>query len=142
MRAVKNVFDDQCVIPGAGAFEIACSEDLKDYAKTIDGKEIFGIELFAEAMLTVPKAICKNSGIDSQESLIKCSKAYRDSKTLMGIDIQEGNPINPVNSGIFDNYCVKKSFLNIGPVLVQQLFMVDEVMRAGKQVNKDRDINQ
>ena len=23
LRAVKNVFDDQCVIPGAGAFEIA-----------------------------------------------------------------------------------------------------------------------
>ena len=141
LRAVKNVFDDQCVIPGAGAFELACADYLKEYAKTVDAKSYYGIELFSEAMLAVPKAICKNSGIDAQESIIKVQKAYRDNKTLMGIDIAEGDPINPVNTGIFDNYCVKKSFLNIGPVLVQQLFMVDEVMRAGKQVNKDRDAN-
>jgi T-complex protein 1 subunit zeta len=141
LRAVKNVFDDQCVIPGAGAFEIACADHLEMYAKNVVGKSVFGIRAFAEALLVVPKAICKNSGVDSQESIVSVSKEYRDQKLLTGINIADGKPMNPVNAGIFDNYCVKKNTLNIGPVLAQQLLMVDEVMRAGKQMNKGEQLN-
>ncbi|MCQ2817064.1 MAG: T-complex protein 1 subunit zeta [archaeon] len=141
LRAVKNVFDDKCIIPGAGAFEIACSKTLKDYAETIPEKSHFGIIAFADALEIIPKAICRNSGLDPQECLLKCRKEYNDKKELMGIDIKTGDPLNPINAGIFDNYCVKKSFLNVGPVLAQQLLMVDEVMRAGKQMKGDQ-INQ
>lgn len=39
-----------------------------------------------------------------------------------------------VGEQILDNYCVKEQFLAISPLLVQQLLLVDEVMRAGKQM--------
>lgn len=139
LRAVKNVYDDQAVIPGAGAFEIACSEVLKDFAKTkeVEGKQYYGVNAFADALLIIPKAISENSGVDPQESVINCAKAYRENKKLMGIDLDDnGKAINPCDHGILDNYCVKKSFLNIGPVLAQQFLMVDEVIRAGKHAGK------
>lgn len=28
LRAVKNVYDDKAVVPGAGSFEIACNQHL------------------------------------------------------------------------------------------------------------------
>jgi T-complex protein 1 subunit zeta len=139
LRAVKNVFDDQSIIPGAGAFEIACSEELKDFAKTkeVEGKQFYGVNAFAEALLIIPKAVCENAGVDPQESILNAIKAYRENKKLMGIDINEsGKAINPVDHGILDNYCVKKSFLNISPVLAQQFLMVDEIIRAGKHAGK------
>ena len=139
LRAVKNVYDDAGIIPGAGAYEIACSEILKDYSKTkeIEGKQYYGVNAFAEALLVIPKAICENAGVDPQESIINCIKAYRDNKKLMGVDITDnGKPINPIDHGIFDNYCVKKSTLNISPVLAQQFLMVDEIIRAGKHAGK------
>jgi T-complex protein 1 subunit zeta len=137
LRAVKNVFDDDGVLPGAASFEIACAETLKEFSKTVGGKKLYGVNAFCEALLAIPKAICKNGGIDYDEATINAAKAFRDNKTLMGIDLDhEGKPINPINAGLFDNYCVKKSFLNIGPVLVQQLLMVDEILRAGKQMGK------
>ena len=37
-------------------------------------------------------------------------------------------------SHIYDNYIVKRQFLNIAPVLAEQLLLVDEVMRAGKNI--------
>ena len=139
LRAVKNVFDDQCIIPGAGAFEIACSEKLQSFAKSkeVEGKKYYGVNAFAEALLVIPKAVCENAGIDPQESIINVVKCYNDNKTLMGIDINDnGKPINPVEHGILDNYCVKKSMLNICPVLTQQFLMVDEIIRAGKHAGK------
>ena len=139
LRAVKNVFDDESAIPGAGAFEIACSEVLKEFAKSkdVEGKKYYGVNAFAEALLVIPKAVCENSGVDAQESIINAVKAYDENKKLMGVDINDnGKPINPVDHGIFDNYCVKKSLLNISPVLTQQFLMVDEIIRAGKHAGK------
>jgi T-complex protein 1 subunit zeta len=139
LRAVKNVFDDQSVIPGAGAFEIACSEVLKDYAKTkeVEGKQFYGINAFAESLLIIPKAICENGGVDPQESILNAIKTFRENNKLTGIDLNDnGKPINPIDHGILDNYCVKKSFLNISPVLAQQFLMVDEIIRAGKHAGK------
>ena len=37
-------------------------------------------------------------------------------------------------SNVWDNYIVKRQFLNIAPVLAEQLLLVDEVMRAGKNI--------
>ena len=33
LRAVKNVYDDKAVVPGAGSFEVACSVHLNEYCK-------------------------------------------------------------------------------------------------------------
>lgn len=137
LRSVKNVFDDKCVIPGAGAFEISCSEHLKEWAKEhVKGKEILGVNAFCEALLIIPKCISVNSGQDAQASLIDAVVKARELKRPIGVSINESKGVEPVQLGIFDNYCVKKMFLDIGPVLVQQLLMVDEVMRAGKQMRK------
>jgi len=38
LRAVKNVYDDKCVIPGAGAFEIAAYCHLEKFKETVKGK--------------------------------------------------------------------------------------------------------
>ena len=138
LRAVKNVFDDESIIPGAGAYEIACAEELKDFAKKeVEGKKFYGVNAFADALLIIPKAICENAGVDPQESIINVARAFTANKKLMGVDINDnGKPINPVDHGIFDNYCVKKSMLNICPVLTQQFLMVDEIIRAGKHAGK------
>lgn len=141
LRAVKNAIEDKCIVPGAGAFEIACSEHLREFAKSgvVQGKAILGVEVFAEALLGIPKAIVTNSGQDVQETIINVIMDSKSTGAVLGVDISNGKSLNPVHYGIYDNYCVKKSFLTIAPVLVQQLLLVDEIIRAGKQMNKGGD---
>lgn len=51
-----------------------------------------------------------------------------------GVDVITGEA-QPVSiSQVWDNYIVKRQFMNIAPVLVEQLLLVDEVMRAGKNM--------
>lgn len=54
LRAVKNVFDDKCVVDGAGAFEISAYNNLKTFRDSIKGKQIMGIDAFAESLLIIP----------------------------------------------------------------------------------------
>lgn len=57
LRAVKNVYDDLSVVPGAGSFEVACSIHLNEYCKEVEGKAKLGIQAFAESLLVIPKVI-------------------------------------------------------------------------------------
>eukprot|EP00932_Pfiesteria_piscicida_P004214 SRR837773.14116.p2 GENE.SRR837773.14116~~SRR837773.14116.p2 ORF type:complete len:403 (-),score=201.38 SRR837773.14116:83-1117(-) len=135
LRAVQNTIEDEALVPGAGAFEVAAHVRLEQFKKTVEGKPRLGVELFGKALLTVPKTLLENSGVDMQEKLIKVV-AERESKgTPVGVSVATGDPIDPTVEGIWDNYIVKKQLLGLAPILAQQLLLVDEVIRAGKSAN-------
>lgn len=50
LRAVKNVYDDKHVIPGAGAFEIAAAVNLQRFAEDVKGKTKLAVLEFANAL--------------------------------------------------------------------------------------------
>jgi T-complex protein 1 subunit zeta len=77
LRAIKNTMDDKCVLPGGGAFEIAASENLQQFARTkVSGKAKLGVYAFADALLIVPRTLAQNSGFDAQDTLLKVIDAH------------------------------------------------------------------
>jgi len=136
LRAVDNTYNDGCAVPGAGSFEIAAAEHLSTFKKTVKGKARLGVEIFEQALLIVPKTLAENSGLDVMEVLLQAQAEHNESKALVGLDLSAGECISPSMEGIFDNYCVKRQMLNLTPVLAQQLLLVDEVIRAGRQMGK------
>merc|ERR1712185_449439 len=134
MRAVQNAIEDEALLPGAGAFELAAHVHLDKFKRTVQGKPRLGVEIFANALLITPKTLLENSGLDIQEKLLKLI-AERESKQLaVGVNVSTGDPMNPTIDGIWDSYLVKKQMLGLTPVLAEQLLLVDEVIRAGKQM--------
>lgn len=120
LRAVTNTISDKCVLPGAGAFEIACSEHLLEFSKKeVSGKVKLGVNAFAEALLVVPRTLAQNSGFDAQETLLKVQEAYVKEKKPYGVDVTTGEPLPAIEAAIWDNHIVKRQFLNIAPVLAQ-----------------------
>merc|ERR1712028_15701 len=135
LRSVQNTIEDGCVVPGAGAFEIAANVHLDAYKRTVQGKARVGVEIFANAMLIVPKTLLENSGVDIQEKLLTLiGERERKPKVAIGINLATGDPLDATIEGIWDNYCVKKQLLGLASVLAQQLLLVDEVIRAGRQM--------
>ncbi len=57
LRAVKNVYFDHSVVPGAGAFEIAAYVHLQQFKDSVQGKAKLGVEAFATSLLIIPKVI-------------------------------------------------------------------------------------
>ena len=70
LRSVYNMIVDKSVVPGAGAFQIACAAHLSsDAFKTqVKGKARFGVSAFADALLVIPKTLAANAGHDIQDS--------------------------------------------------------------------------
>merc|ERR1712048_1154608 len=71
LRAVQNTVEDACLVPGAGAFEIAAHVHLDKFKRSVQGKPRLGVEIFSNALLITPKTLLENSGLDIQEKLLK-----------------------------------------------------------------------
>merc|ERR1711962_242603 len=130
LRAVKNAYEDNCVIPGAGAYEIAAHMALKKYAETVKGRARLGIQAYADGLLVIPKVLAQNAGHDSQEVLVKLLEEA-GSDLVCGLDSDSGEACIPASQGIYDNYRVKRQMINSRTVIASNLLLVDEIMRAG-----------
>jgi T-complex protein 1 subunit zeta len=138
LRATKNVLDDKKVVPGAGAFELQLNKELLAYKAEVKGKVKFGVAAFAEAVLSIPKILSANAGLDCQDSIVKAQDAMQEHGKLFGIDLNTGEPVNPCDIGVYDNYCVKRQLLHNAPVLASQLLQIDTIMRAGMATVKPK----
>jgi len=138
LRAVKNTIESSSVVPGAGAFEIAAHAYLKKNLHKAQGRTKLGVEVVAESLLVVPKAIAENSGHDAQDVIIKMQEALEANPGVpVGFDIHSGDVLEPESSGILDTYLAKRHMVSTAPVIANQLLLVDEILRAGRKKEKD-----
>jgi T-complex protein 1 subunit zeta len=130
LRSVKNAVEDDCLIPGAGAFELGLCAHLKEHSKKVQGRAKLGVQAYAEALLVIPKTLASNAGHDPMDALINVQDAQL-AGVLAGLDVNTGEACSPVDLGIYDNYRVKKQLIHSAGIIASQLLLVDEIMRAG-----------
>eukprot|EP00128_Syssomonas_multiformis_P000403 Colp12_sorted_trinity150504_noHs@8948 len=135
LRAVKNAIEDGHLVPGAGFFEIAAHDELLKFARTVKGRARLGVQAYAEGLLVIPKVLAANAGFDAQDTLVALQEEYHEGH-VVGVDVNTGEPINPSDAGIWDNYRVKRQLLHSCTVIATNLLLVDEMMRAGRSTLK------
>jgi T-complex protein 1 subunit zeta len=132
LRAVKNALEDEALVPGAGAFEVACAAHLVSNAKrAAKGRVKMGVQAFADALLVIPKTLAANGGFDVQDALVALQDEYADGN-VVGLDLQSGEPFDPTVEGVWDNYRVKRQMLHSSSVIAINLLSTDEILRAGR----------
>ncbi|KDQ21511.1 hypothetical protein BOTBODRAFT_25953 [Botryobasidium botryosum FD-172 SS1] len=137
LRSVKNALEDEHLIPGAGAFEIACAAHLAGPVKrAAKGRAKLGVQAFSDALLIIPKTLAANGGFDVQEAIVSLQVEQADGNTV-GLDLQTGEPCDPTVEGIWDNYRVKRQMLHSCSVIAMNLLSTDEILRAGRSMTRE-----
>lgn len=138
LRASKNAIEDKAIVPGAGSFELAASMHLRNVvARATKGRVKLGVQAYADALLVVPKTLAENSGFDVQDTILKLTDEREESGLAIGLDCASGEAMIPADEGVWDNVRVKRQCLYLSTVLANQLLLVDEVMKAGKQMGRN-----
>lgn len=132
LRSVKNALEDEVLIPGAGAFEVACAGHLSGpVKKAAKGRVKMGVQAYADALLIIPKTLAQNGGFDVQDVVVALQDEQAEGNTV-GIDLQSGEPFDPTVEGIWDNYRVKRQMIHSCSVIAVNLLSTDEILRAGR----------
>ncbi|THD19512.1 T-complex protein 1 subunit alpha [Fasciola hepatica] len=77
---VKRVLESKEIVPGAGACEAAVSIFLENYAVTLSSREQLAVAEFARAMLSIPKQLAINAGLDSTELVARLRSCHNSSQ--------------------------------------------------------------
>lgn len=71
-RAIKN----DAFVAGGGAIDMELSKHLREYARTIPGKDQLFISAMARAFEIIPRQLCENAGFDPTNILNKLRQAH------------------------------------------------------------------
>lgn len=139
LRAVKNTMDDMCVVPGAGAFEVAALVNLETYLEKVQGHVKIGVRAFGEGLSIIPRTLCGTMGRDDAAYVLielqEAHKAARKKGTdeYFGVDMISGGIIDASVQQLFDSYRCKRYMVNTASEIATQLMLCDEIMKAGQQ---------
>ncbi|RMD43039.1 hypothetical protein DV735_g2095, partial [Chaetothyriales sp. CBS 134920] len=136
LRSVYNTIVDNCVVPGAGAFQIAAHHHLSSDAvrSKVKGKAKYGVSAFADALLVIPKTLAQNSGHDIQDAIA----ALQDESmrgNVVGLDLLTGQPMDPVQAGVYDSYRVLRNSISSSQGITSNFLLCDELLKA-RQMGK------
>jgi len=131
LRSVYNMIVDKAVVPGAGAFQIACSARLSssEFRKTVKGKAKYGVAAFADALLIIPKTLAANSGHDIQDSLAALQDEQAEGN-VVGLNLATGEPMDPVQEGVYDSWRVLRNSIANSSGIASNLLLCDELLKA------------
>ncbi|KAI5820215.1 chaperonin Cpn60/TCP-1 family [Pyronema omphalodes] len=135
LRSVYNMIVDGSVVPGAGAFQVACHAHLTSEAfrKTVKGKAKMGVQAFADALLVIPKTLAANGGFDIQDSLAALQDEQAEGN-VVGLDLTTGEPMDPVAEGVYDSFRVIRNSIASASGIASNLLLCDELLKA-RQMN-------
>jgi T-complex protein 1 subunit theta len=135
IHAVKTIFQDPRLLPGAGATELELARQLKQYADEDQGLDQYAIRKFAEAFDVVPRTLAENSGCDATNIMHALHVSHHPSSgheqpAHMGFDIDECKPLDAVKAGIFDVYAAKANALRLAVDAAITVLKVDQIIMA------------
>lgn len=126
---VKRTVQNNEVVAGGGAVEMEISKYLRDYSKTIAGKEQLIISAYAKALEVIPRQLCDNAGFDGTDLLNKLRMAHAKGEKWFGIDFNKENIGNNFDEFIWEPALVKiNSFASATEAAILVL-SVDETIK-------------
>ena len=83
-------------LSGGGAIEMELSKYLRDYSRTIAGKEQLMIGAMAKALEVIPRQLCDNAGFDATNILNKLRQSH--AQAMLQSSVQQSQKANRLMS--------------------------------------------
>lgn len=126
---VKRAVSHNSVVAGGGAIEMELSKYLREYARSVAGKQQLVISAFAKALEIIPRQLCENAGLDSIELLNKLRNVHAKGEISIGIDFHKESIGDNMQSFIWEPSLVKINALESATEAAIVVLSVDETIK-------------
>lgn len=128
-RALKN----DSIVAGGGAIEMELSKYLRDYSRTIPGKEQLVLSTMARSLEVIPRQLCDNAGFDATNILNKLRMLHTgENGTWQGVDIRKEDVADNLIECVWEPTLVKRNALTAATEAASLILSVDETIKAPK----------
>ncbi|MCX6801128.1 MAG: thermosome subunit beta [Candidatus Diapherotrites archaeon] len=117
------------VLTGAGSCEMEVAVRLRNFARTVGGREQLAIEAFAEALEIIPRTLAETAGMDPIDSLVSLrSKHAQKGGITVGINVYKAKVEDMKSARVLEPLAVKTQAINAAEEVVGMILRIDDII--------------
>ena len=138
LNVVLDVILSGKIVPGGGAPETFVSENLRQYASTLSGREQLAVKAFADAIEAIPYALAENAGFDAVDAVVALRSKHGEGFENYGVNIDTGEPGDMLALGVVEPLRVKIQAIKSATEASTMILRVDDVIAAKREEFKPK----
>lgn len=112
------------------------SKMLRDYSRTIAGKEQLLISAIAKALEIIPRQLCDNAGFDATNILNKLRQKHAQGHCWYGVDINKEDISDNLETCVWEPAVIKINALTAATEAACLILSVDETIKNEKSAQQ------
>jgi len=132
LMVVKDVMELPSVVAGGGAPETYAATKIRNWSKSLEGREQLAAEKFADALEAIPLSLAENAGMDPIDTLASLRSRQIKGDIWTGIDVMKGRVTNMKSGEIIEPLAVKIQIISAAAEAACMLLRIDDVIATAK----------
>ncbi len=139
LHSLRNILREPKILGGGGAVEVELAQRLRDYARTVGGKEQMAIEAYAEALEVIPTVLAESAGMDALDTLLQLRAMHSQGYKFAGINVVEGKIEEDMTKiNVYEPILVKKQVVKSASEAAVSLLKIDDVIAAAPPKKEEK----
>ncbi len=135
---VRNLVREPKIVAGGGAPEAEVAHRIREWARTLRGKEQLAALKFADALEVIPLTLAENAGLDPVDIMVDLRARHEKGEKWAGIDIINGKVANMWEKGVLEPACVKKQAIKSGTEAAIMILRIDDIIAAAPPSKEEK----
>jgi len=132
IMVVKDVMELPLIVAGGGAPETYTATKIRNWSKSLEGREQLAAEKFAESLEVIPLALAENAGMDPIDTITSLRSRQLKGEKWTGIDVMKGKIGNMKSSDIIEPLSVKNQIVSAASEAACMILRIDDVVATTK----------
>lgn len=132
LMVVKDVMENPLIVAGGGAPETYAATRLRNWAKSLEGREQLAVEKFADSLEVIPLTLSENAGMDPIDTLTNLRSKQLKGEKWTGVDVMKGRVGNMKTGEIIEPLSVKNQIVSAATEAACMLLRIDDVIAVAK----------
>ncbi len=127
--SVSSAIEMGKVLVGAGSCEAEVAHKLREFAKTIGGREQLAIEAFADALEVIPRTLAETAGMDPIDALVTLRSAHaQKGGKYVGVNVHKGKIEDMKNARCLEPLQVKTQAIDSASEVAEMILRIDDII--------------
>ncbi len=132
LMVVKDVIEKPKIVYGGGAPEAFIALKLRDWSKSLSGRDQLAVEKFADAMESIPLALARNAGMNPIDTITQLRSRQSKEGKFTGVDVINGTIADFEKLGIIEPVKVKEQIIKSATETANMILRIDNVVASSR----------
>ena len=132
IMVVRDIMELPSIVAGGGAPETFAATKIRNWAKSLEGREQLAAEKFADALESIPLSLSENAGMDPIDTLTTLRSRQLRGHKWTGIDVMKGKVADMKSSDIIEPLLVKNQIISSAAEAACMILRIDDVIATAK----------